>query len=66
MLHVFLEYFKDMELNFFIDHVCKNKIVCMCESDVKNCPWCVRIMSLVPRHETRVQYVRVGRFRPGG
>lgn len=53
-LHAFLEYFKDMELNFFIDHVFKNKIVRMCESEihVKNiyCPWWVRMMSVVPRH----------------
>lgn len=54
-LHAFLEHFKDMELNFFIDHVFKNKIFWMCEPDVKNkyCLWWVRMMSVVPRHVTQ-------------
>ena len=51
-LHAFLEYFKDMELNFFIDHEQEQNRLDVWVRQYY-CPWWVRMMSVVPRHVTQ-------------
>ena len=54
-------------LNAFLDwifnvyHVVKNNLSGFA-SAMRNWPWCVRSMSLVHRHETHAECVRVGRY----
>ena len=39
------------------------QVVWNCESGVRNCPRCVRSMSLIHRRETHAYCARVGRYK---
>ena len=47
---------------FVINHVLKKRFVRICESGMRNCPWCVRSMSLFRSREILASCVRVGRY----
>ena len=51
-----------LEIEFSLSHVLKKGFVRICESGVRNCPWCVRSMSLFGGREIHASWVKVGRY----
>ena len=58
----FLEHFLGNWIEFSLSHVLKKRFVRICESGVRNCPWCVRSMSLFGSREIHASWVKVGRY----
>ena len=58
----FLEYFLGNWIEFSLNRVLKKRLVRICESGMRNCPWCVRSMSLFRSREFYASCVRVGRY----